>query len=116
MADISQGNQLPALNRFPRVAGTIVATTTAKDNSDTAVPFNLKAGQIVTLIPDVACYVSCEFASGAITAANGVPVGAGEKFGPFFIPAVSSTTSVVKIAVKSASGTCTCLVLTNPRG
>jgi hypothetical protein len=64
--------QLPALNRFGKYLGTIVATTTAKDNSDTAVPFTIPTGAIVACQPDAACYLSSEFPSASISTSNSV--------------------------------------------
>jgi hypothetical protein len=62
-----------------------ITGTVAKDNGSTAVTFNSTGdalcGKTLLLVPDVACYVKQVAASGtAVTAANGVPLAAGEKF------------------------------------
>jgi hypothetical protein len=96
--------QIPALNRFGHYLGTITATTTAKDNSDTAVPFTIPDGGAVLLVPDAACYVSSEKTSATITASNSIPLGANEKYCGFL------WAGETKVAAKAVSGTVNVLV------
>lgn len=63
--------------------GVIVATTTAKNQTDTAAAFTIPTNQRVLIQADAACYI-LPVASGAVTAAagalQGVLLDAGEKF------------------------------------
>lgn len=64
--------------------GTITATTTAKNNTDTAVPFTLEQGARILIQPDVACYVALVSATtGAVTTGTGLLIEAGQ---PYEIP------------------------------
>lgn len=111
MSLIAPPNQLPALNKFGHYLGSIVATTTPKDNSDTASSFTIPDGALVLIQPDVACYVSSQYASAAITAANSELMAANEKRTGFL------WTGETKIAAKAVSGTVTLKVfLLSTRG
>lgn len=74
--NISNAAQLQAtLAGEPTYLGTIVATT-VKTNANTAAPFTITAGTVLTLCPDTACYVLMG-ASVTCTANNGFPLAAG---------------------------------------
>lgn len=95
---------IKVLNGSPAYLGTIVATTT-KNNSDTAAPFAIEAGQFILVQCDVAAYVlPGTSTAAAATTANGVKVAADEKF-YILLRAGQSY-----LAIISASGTATCKV------
>lgn len=62
--------------------GVITATTTAKNNTNTAVPFTLAQGERILIQPDVACYVGfVATTTGAVTSGatgTGLQVEAGQ--------------------------------------
>jgi hypothetical protein len=91
--------QIPALNRFPHYLGTITATTTAKDNSTTAVPFTIPQGVAVMCQPDAACYLSSEFPAATVATTNSMLIGANERWVGF----LWGTETIV--AAKAVAGT-----------
>ena len=99
MARLDSNQQIPALSRLPHYLGTIVATTTAEDNSTTADDFDIPAGALVVFQPDAACYVSAEFDASAITADNALLFGANE-----LVTGMLWSTET-KLAAKAVSGT-----------
>ena len=72
-----------ALNGSPTYLGSIVTTSAAaKNNADTAVPFNAGtlAGKVLLIQVSSACYFLCkDTAAGAVTAATGVKLAADER-------------------------------------
>jgi len=61
--------------------GTITATTTAKNQTDTAASFTIEPGARIVIQSDLACYVKLVAASGtAATVAGALQVEAYEKF------------------------------------
>lgn len=67
--------QLPHINGFPTNVGTLVCTSTtvAVGNDNTALPFELVAGQLVHLQANAPCFVGAGF-SAALAKANAVAV------------------------------------------
>lgn len=76
--------QLPALHRLGHYLGTIIATTSAQDNSSTAVPFVIPTGVSLMVQSDADCYVSAEHDHTALTSANGTGVASKERY-TFFL-------------------------------
>jgi hypothetical protein len=103
--DLNERQLLHAVERMGRYIGTVIATTTAKDNSNTTgTTFTIPAGALVAVQPDGACYVSGEFPAATITSSNSRLVGANE-YVTGFIWGGSS-----KLAVKAVADTVNCKV------
>jgi hypothetical protein len=68
-------DQLPKINGFPTNIGTLVCASTAVpiSNEDTAVPFELTAGQYVHLQANAPCFIGAGFSS-ALAKANALAV------------------------------------------
>ncbi len=80
MRKLSQNQLMRALNGSPRYLGEIISTT-VKTNADTAVPFTIKAGSLLLLIPSAAVQVLPGFLPAVTcTTTNGITLAASEKF------------------------------------
>lgn len=80
MRKLSQEDLMRGLNGSPEFLG-VITSTTVKDNSTTAVPFTIKKGDLLLMVPSAAVHVLPGLAaSGAVTTANGVPLAADEKW------------------------------------
>jgi hypothetical protein len=95
---------LKAIYRDGTYAGVIVATTTAKNNSDTAVPFTLAPGALLQIQPDAACYIEAQSLAAGTAATTDTLVSANERV----ILQLDSTQAYV--SVKAVSGTVNCQV------
>lgn len=85
-------------------AGVIVATTTAKNNSDTAAPFTLVGGSLVEVQPDAACYVSSKALAASTAATTDRLLAANERFH------ILLKSDQAYVSVKAVSGTVNCQV------
>lgn len=83
----------------------VITATTAKDNSDTAVPFTINRGNVVMVQCDVASYVYLPKTAAAASSTNGLKIQAGEV--KQFRASASSTP---KLSVIPVSGTANCKV------
>lgn len=72
MALLNTAQHLSTFARFGHYLGTIVATTTAKDNVTTAAAFVIPPGAKLLIQPDAACYVSSQFPAATVAATNSV--------------------------------------------
>ncbi len=80
MRQLDQDQLMRALNGSPRYLG-VIASTTVKTNADTAVPFTIKPGSLLLLVPSAAVNVLPGFSPAiTVTTANGIPLTASEKF------------------------------------
>lgn len=75
---LNNTEQIKRLNSFGHYLGTIVATTTAEDNTTTADDFVIPPGCLLAVQPDAACYISSEFDEGDIDDSNSRLLGANE--------------------------------------
>ena len=85
-------------------AGVIVATATAKNNSDTAAPFTLAEGALILLQPDAACYVEGQSAAAGTAATTDTLLAANERYVLLLKPGQAY------VSVKAVSGTVNCQV------
>lgn len=85
---------------YLKYAGVIIATTTAKNNSDTATPFTLPKGAKVAVQPDVACYLRMDGTTA--TAATGVLVEANALFEVRLAPGSKTLSAIVSAGTVNA--------------
>ncbi len=92
-----------ALFGLPTRLGVIIATTTSKNNDDTATPFNDTgsglAGKLLVLVPDVACTIKAGSAATVAAVATDYALEANKPF-PLNMPS-----DAVFLAARATSGT-----------